>query len=78
MECWCGRHTEHRSMTYLNYLPQKRLIFRLPYYPDRITHHAIMNVLEPIWVSIFNSDTYACIKGKGIHAAVKKVKRRAI
>lgn len=56
------------------FTPKERLIFRLPYYPDRITHHAIMNVLEPIWVSIFNSDTYACIKGKGIHAAVKKLK----
>lgn len=57
------------------YEPKERLIFRLPYFPDRITHHAIMNVLEPVWVSIFTSDTYACIKGKGIHAAAKKLRR---
>lgn len=30
------------------YEPKERVIFRLPYYPDRIVHHAIMNVLEPI------------------------------
>ena len=34
--------------TYKIYEPKERIIFRLPYYPDRITHHAIMNVMEPI------------------------------
>ena len=52
-----------------------RTIYRLPYYPDRICHHAVMNVMEPIWMKIFTSDTYSCIKGRGIHAAVKKLKR---
>lgn len=51
------------------YEPKEREVFRLPYFPDRITHHAIMNVLEPIFVSVFTSDSYSCIKGKGIHAA---------
>ena len=26
-----------------------REIFRVPYFPDRIIQHAIMQVLEPIW-----------------------------
>ena len=55
--------------------PKERLIFKLPYYPDRIVHHAIMNILEPIWVSIFIKNTYSCIKGRGIHAAVKDIKK---
>lgn len=55
--------------------PKERLIFKLPYYPDRIVHHAIMNILEPIWVSIFVKNTYSCIKGRGIHAAVKDIKK---
>jgi hypothetical protein len=29
------------------YEPKEREVFKLPYYPDRIVHHAIMNVLEP-------------------------------
>lgn len=45
---------------------KEREIYRLPYYPDRIVHHAIMNVLEPIWLSIFPYNTYSCIKGRGI------------
>ena len=28
--------------------PKKRTIYILPFYPDRIVHHAIMNVLENI------------------------------
>lgn len=57
------------------YEPKEREIFRLPYYPDRILHHAVMNILEPIWVSVFNKDTYSCIKNRGIHACAKDVKR---
>lgn len=53
---------------------KEREIYRLPYYPDRIMHHAIMNVMEPIWVSLFTTDSYSCIKGRGIHGAMKKLK----
>lgn len=55
--------------------PKERKVYRLPYFPDRITHHAIMNVLEPIFVANFTADTYSYIKGKGIHAAAKAVKK---
>ncbi len=53
--------------------PKERQIFRLPYYPDRIVHHAIMNVLEPIWVSIFPHNTFSCIKGRGIEGCARYV-----
>lgn len=57
------------------YEPKERLVYRLPYFPDRIVHHAIMNVLEPIFVANFTADTYSCIKGKGIHACANSVKK---
>ena len=56
------------------YEPKEREVYRLPYYPDRIMHHAIMNVLEPIFVANFTADTYSCIKGRGIHALLNKLK----
>lgn len=56
------------------YEPKERQIYRLPYFPDRIVHHSIMNVLEPIWMSVFTTDTYSCIKKRGIHAAAEKLK----
>lgn len=55
--------------------PKERVIYRLPYYPDRIVHHAIMNVLEPIWVKTFTYNTYSCIKGRGIEGCAKRVER---
>jgi len=61
--------------TFTIHEPKERLIFRLPYFPDRITHHAVMNILEPIFILAFTSDTYSCIKGKGIHAAANAVKK---
>ena len=61
--------------TFTIHEPKERLIYRLPYYPDRIVHHAVMNVLEPVWMSVFTTDTYSCIKKRGIHAAANKLKR---
>ena len=52
-----------------------RDIYRLPYYPDRIVHHAIMQVLEPIWKPTLINDTYQSIKGRGPHKAIKKLRR---
>lgn len=69
-----GTYKTSKYKTFTIYEPKERVIFKLPFYPDRIVHHAIMNVLEPIWVSIFISNTYSCIKGRGIHKAVKDIK----
>lgn len=60
-------YTTSRYEVHEIFEPKRRLIFRLPYYPDRIAHHAIMNILEPIWTKIFIKNTYSCIKGRGIH-----------
>lgn len=56
------------------YEPKKRMIYRLPYFPDRIVHHAVMNILESVWMSLFTADTYSCIKGKGVHACGRAIK----
>lgn len=52
--------------------PKTRTIYRLPFDPDRIVQHAIMNIVEPIWGRLFISDSYACRVGKGIHAGSRK------
>lgn len=61
--------------TFKVYEPKEREVFRLPYFPDRIVHHAIMNIMEPVFVSVFTADTYSCIKKKGIHAAARSVEK---
>lgn len=60
--------------TFTIHEPKERVIYRLPYFPDRITHHAIMNVLEPLFVDSFISQSYSCVKGKGIHGAARAVR----
>lgn len=61
--------------TFTIYEPKERIISCLPFFPDRIVHHAVMNILEPIFVSTFTGDTYSCIKKRGIHAASGKLKK---
>ena len=69
-----GTYTTSKYKTFKIYEPKERLIYKLPYYPDRIVHHAIMNVMEPIWVNTFIKNTYSCIKGRGIKGAYLAVK----
>ena len=45
----------------------------MPYFPDRILQHAIMIHLEKIFVESFISQTYNCIKNRGIHKALHKL-----
>ena len=52
--------------------PKERIISVVPFC-DRVMHHAIMNVLEPLFERQFIFHTYACRKGKGSHRAVKYV-----
>ena len=47
------------------YEPKERIIYILPYAPDRIVQHAVMNVLVPIMEKLFIADSYACIANRG-------------
>ena len=69
-----GNYQTSRYTFFQVHDPKERTIARLPYYPDRIVHHAIMNVLEPIFNKLYTADTYACIKGRGAHLARKRIK----
>lgn len=51
--------------------PKRRMISAAPF-RDRVVHHALCNVLEPIFERTFVFDSYACRKGKGTHAAVDR------
>jgi len=53
---------------------KEREIFKLPYFPDRIIHHCIVQILEPIWMKTLIADTYSSLKGRGIHKGVKRIK----
>jgi len=46
-----------------------------PPFADRIVHHAIVRVIEPLFERRFIHDSYACRPGKGVHAAVDRLHR---
>jgi len=52
---------------------KERLIYKLPYYPDRICQWAILQVIEPILLKHFTDDTYSAIPGRGIHKCLNNV-----
>lgn len=52
-----------------------REIYKLPFYPDRVVHHCIVQVLLPIWVKLLIRDTYSTIPGRGIHDGVRRMKK---
>jgi len=51
---------------------KKRHIKAAPF-RDRVVHHALCNIIEPIFNKGFIYDTYACRKEKGTHKAIKRL-----
>ena len=51
--------------------PKPRKISAAPF-RDRVLHHALVAVLEPIFEERFVFDSYACRIGKGTHRAIKR------
>lgn len=58
--CFVARNDKHRE------------VFAAPF-RDRVVHHLLVRRLEEIWERVFIFDSYACRKGKGIHAAVRRL-----
>ena len=53
------------------YEPKERKICCAEFY-DRVVHHAIINILEPLFERRLIHETYACRVGKGTYNALKK------
>lgn len=51
--------------------PKERVIAVAPF-RDRVVHHAIVNILEPLYEKSFIFDSYATRKEKGTHKAIER------
>ena len=56
--------------------PKPRMISAAPY-RDRVVHHALCNVIEPLFEATFIDNSFACRKGKGQHKAADTFTRYA-
>lgn len=51
--------------------PKERVVAAAPF-RDRVVHHALVRVLEPIFEPRFIEDSYACRPGRGTHAGMRR------
>jgi retron-type reverse transcriptase len=63
------RPGSYRHFTVLT--PKRRKISAAPF-RDRVVHHALVRVIEPIFERRFIHDSYACRVGRGTHAALDR------
>jgi len=56
------------------YDPKERLIAVAPF-RDRVVHHAIVNILTPVYERCFIYDSYATRPDKGTHIAIKRAQK---
>ena len=66
------KHGSYKFFTL--YDPKKRRISAAPF-KDRVVHHAVCQIIEPIFDKKFIYDSYACRDTKGSHRAVKRLQK---
>lgn len=64
-----GSYVQSEHHIKLLFEPKLRIIYTSNFYMDRIVHHAIMNILEPIYDARMFHHSYSCRKGYGQHKA---------
>lgn len=67
------RRSEYRPGRYMAFEindPKKRVVSAAPF-RDRVVHHALCAVIEPIFETGFIDHSFANRKGKGTHRAIK-------
>lgn len=67
-----GAYSTSRYSSKTIYEPKERVIYKLPFAPDRIVQHALLQIVAPIWDSMMIDDSYACRKGRGMHQASRR------
>jgi RNA-directed DNA polymerase len=73
------RHKTYQPGAYQSFYihePKRRLISAAPF-RDRVVHHALCNVIEPIFERSFSYDSYANRVGKGTHRALDRAQAYA-
>ena len=71
------RNNKYKHGLYYEFVvnDSKKRIIRAAPFKDRIIHHALCNIIEPIFEKSFIFDSYACRLGKGLHKAIKRFKQ---
>jgi len=66
------QHGSYREFTVCDL---KKRHIKAPSFRDRVVHHALCNVVEPIFDKGFIYSNFACRKEKGTHRAIKRLEK---
>jgi len=69
-----GRYMPGPYRTFTVTEGKARLISAAPF-RDRVVHHALTRVIEPIFERRFSDDSFACRKGFGTHKAIERARK---
>lgn len=67
------KYTLGEYFVFTIYEPKERIISKLPF-RDRVVQHAIMNMIQDALKERFISQTYSCIRKRGVHKCLKDIK----
>lgn len=70
-----GTYTVGNYRQFKVYEPKERIIQSLPFKDRVVQQWYVEEFIKPIFVPKFIQDTYACIEGRGVHSAVKKLNK---
>jgi retron-type reverse transcriptase len=73
-ELKAGTYRPGTYRTFKIYEPKERMISAAPF-RDRVVHHALCLVIEPVFEPTLIFDTYANRKGKGTHAGIHRCQK---
>lgn len=54
---------------------KERVLHKLPYFPDRIAHHALLNLVSDFWTKGLIRDTFQSIQGRGTSDCFHRVRK---
>ena len=70
-----GTYQVGKYREFIIYEPKRRLIQSLPFKDRVVQQWYVEEFIKPIFIPKFIQDSYACINGRGVHSAVKKLNK---
>lgn len=67
-----GSWVPGRWHEFMVYDPKRRFI-QAPPFEDRVLHHSLVSIIDPLFERKFINDSYACRSGRGFHQAAHRV-----
>ena len=74
---WNHTYKPEPSTCFIVERPKKREVFAAQF-RDRVVHHLYYNYTHEIFERTFIADTYSCIKGRGSHYGIRRMKKHIL